>query len=233
MKPRMCSMHICWPQLCPLGGVVESVLQRCSRWSNRFNLLSKLEYIAHIARQSSALPFGVGKPAVLCIGPSGTWIGSPHESLVKHTMNHSMACFPLLPSRLEKDRKGDPQFWYTLIRTTSWLVSLLIPISADRVDLLVCNANGISDQIATGYPWVMVLVHRLLVGKLWQSFPWFGLDRLAVHCVTGSDNSLQGDESVQLGIAIAVLYSVMWNHCFTMLFYIGRACTRNWVPNSS
>lgn len=154
MKPRMCSMHICWPQLCPLGGVVESVLQRCSRWSNRFNLLSKLEYIAHIARQSSALPFGVGKPAVLCIGPSGTWMGSPHESLVKHTMNHSMACFPLLPSRLEKDRKGDPQFWYTLIRTTSWLVSLLIPISADRVDLLVCNANGISDQIATGYPWV-------------------------------------------------------------------------------
>ena len=176
----MCSMHI-RPQLCPLGGVVESVLRRWWRWSNRFNLLSKLEYIAHIARQSSALPFGVGKPAVLCIGPSGTWIGSPHESLVKHTMNHSMACFPLLPSRLEKDRKGDPQFWYTLIKTTSWLVSSLIPISADRVDLLVCNANGISDQIATGYPWVMVLVHRLLVGKLWQSFPWFGLDRLAVH----------------------------------------------------
>ena len=56
---------------------------------------------------------------------------------------------------------------------------------------------------------LMVLVHRLVVGKLWQPFPWFGLDRLAVHCVTGSDNSLQGDESVQLGIAIAVLYSVM------------------------
>jgi len=27
---------------------------------------------------------------------------------------------------------------------------------------------------------LMMLVHRLLLGKLWQSFLWFGLDRLAV-----------------------------------------------------
>jgi len=121
-------------------------------------------------------------------------------------MNHSMACFPLLPSRLEKDRKGDTQFWY-IIKTTSWLVSSLIPISADRVDLLVCNANGISDQIATGYP----SVDELIVfcwgncGNRLFGLGWIGLQSL----LTGSDNSLQGGESVQLGIAIAVLYSVM------------------------
>ena len=232
MKPRMCSMHICWPQLCPLGGVVESVLQRCCRWSNRFNLLSKLEYIAHIARQSSALPFGVGKPAVLCIGPSGTWIGSPHESLVKHTMNHSMACFPLLPSRLEKDRKGDTQFWY-IIKTTSWLVSSLIPISADRVDLLVCNANGISDQIATGYPLVDGVSSSSAVGETVAIVPlvwvgsacsplWLGL---TTHC-----RGMNLFNLVSLSLSCTVL---MWNHCFTMLFYVRQACTRNWVPRSS
>ena len=119
-----------------------------------------------------------------------------------------MACFPLLPSRLEKDRKGDTQFWY-IIKTTSWLVSSLIPISADRVDLLVCNANGISDQIATGYPLVDGVSSSSAVGETVAIVPLVWVGSACSPLWTGSDNSLQGDESVQLGIAIAVLYSVM------------------------
>jgi hypothetical protein len=38
------------------------------------------------------------------------------------------------------------------------LVSSLIPINADRVDLLVCNANSISDQIVTGHPYTKTVL---------------------------------------------------------------------------
>jgi len=78
------------------------------------------------------------------------------------------------------------------------LVSLLIPISADRVDLLFCNANSISDQIATGYPLVDVCLGKSTL--IWQAdvgcwgncsthpvaVGWIGLQSL----LTGSDNSL-------------------------------------------
>ena len=78
----------------------------------------------------------------------------------------TMACFLLLPSRSGGDRKGGAQFWFYQ-DYPSWLVSLLIPISADRVDLLFCNANSISDQIATGYPLADVCLGKCwLLGKL-------------------------------------------------------------------
>ena len=59
----------------------------------------------------------------------------------------SSCCLPD-QGRIEKETLS---FDDSIIKT-SRLVSLLIPIGADRVDLLFCNANSISDQIVTGYP---------------------------------------------------------------------------------
>ena len=97
-----------------------------------------------------------------CMAPDSVWLPILYGSL-------TMACFLLLPSRSGGDRKGGAQFWFYQ-GYPSWLVSSLIPISADRVDLLFCNANSISDQIATGYPLADVCLGKSTL--IWQERCW-------------------------------------------------------------
>ena len=146
------------------------------------------------------------------------------------------ARFLLLPSRLGKDRKGDTQFWFCQ-NYPSWLVSLLIPISADRVDLLFCNANGISDQIVTGYLlarwtcriypdsagdvgwWGNCSTHLMVVG-------WIGLQSLWLGLTT----RCSWDESVQLGLLLLSLTVTVVSLFNKSLFYVskpalGTACS--------
>ena len=149
----------------------------------------------------------------------------------------TMACFLLLPSRSGKDRKGDTQFWWFYYQD-SRLVSLLIPIGADRVDLLFCNANSISDQIVTGYPlarwscciypdvaddagwWGNCSTHLMVVG-------WIGLQSLWLGLTT----RCSWDESVQLGLLLLSSSTVTVVSLFyKSLFYVskpalGTACS--------
>jgi len=134
----------------------------------------------------------------------------------------TMACFLLLPSRSGGDRKGGAQFWFYQGYYPSWLVSLLIPISADRVDLLFCNANSISDQIATGYPLADVCLGKstliwqamLAVGETVAPIPWQWVGSACSRFWLGLTTRCSWDESVQLGLLLLSL-TVTVHHCLT------------------
>ena len=125
---------------------------------------------------------------------------------------HVSFCCLLDQGRIEKATLS-----FEFFKTTSWLVSLLIPTNADRVDLLFCNANSISDQIATGYPCASVACDASLWGNCSTNLAavcWIGLQSL----LTGSDNSLFVRESVQLGLLLlsmtVTVYHCLTNRCF-------------------
>jgi hypothetical protein len=103
-----------------------------------------------------------------------------------------MACPLLLASRLGKSQKRWHSVLKVLFQNKLSLVGFILnPPSADRVDLLFCNANGISRSNRYWIPISECILAFAFVGNCSTNPPAVG-GRTCSQSLTGSDHSLPG-----------------------------------------